>query len=103
VGSPDVLQGFVRCCYLSDAGLHVCICPPLKVYHSPKVREGLDLLQVVVSQLHSLCAGGVDFQYLGLVRMDVKTDLGGVGGQVCGLVLHLLPIVGEQSEVVGEV
>jgi hypothetical protein len=35
--------------------------------------------------------------------MDVKTDLGGVGSQACGLVLHLLPIVGEQSELVGEV
>jgi hypothetical protein len=73
------------------------------VYNAPKVREGLDHLQVVVSQIHSLCAGGVDLQYLGLVRMDVKIDLEEVGDQACGLVLHLLPIVGEQSEVVGEV
>jgi hypothetical protein len=43
------------------------------------------------------------FQYFGLVKMDLKTDLGGMGSQACGLVLHLLPILGEQSEVVGEV
>ena len=32
--------------------------------------------------------------------MDLKTDLGGVGCQACCLVLTMLPIVGEQSEVV---
>jgi hypothetical protein len=119
VGSPDVLQGFVRCSCLSDAGLHVCICSSLLVYQAPKVCEGLDLLQVVVSQLHSLCAGGVDLQCL--VGMDLKSDLGGVGGQVvvlfcicCRLWVRLFttrnrkdttmykdvpPMVGEQSKV----
>jgi hypothetical protein len=35
--------------------------------------------------------------------MDLKTDLGGVGGQACCPVLQMLPIVEEQSEVVSEV
>jgi hypothetical protein len=48
VRSADVLQGFVRCSCLSDAGLYICICSSLLVYQAPKVREGLDLLQVVV-------------------------------------------------------
>jgi hypothetical protein len=40
-----------------------------------------------------------------IVRVDVKTDLAGVEGQACGLVLsvlRMLPIMGEQSEFVGE-
>jgi hypothetical protein len=35
--------------------------------------------------------------------MDVKTDLRGMGGQVCSLVLLVLPFVREQSEVVGDI
>ena len=80
VGSPDVLWGYERCSCLPDVGLNICICSSLLVDNAPKVGESLDLFQVVVSQLHHFSDGGVDFQDLGLVGVDLEADLGGMGG-----------------------